>query len=606
MAEKDQTLPLREMYRYLAKLPYIAMHLKEIKRIVAWYIFWLVCCEITMVMQYYPVKYITEGIVAREGIRPLLQYGFYGLVLFLIGIGLNSVMDIYRNQFDELTKAVLRSQSKAQELGLPVVWHLQHGTGEKEAIIGRNLKKVTYLFAIVIFDALPVSFRAAFTSFGTLKIGWQFCALAIATIGVYTIALRLIQPKLIVMMKEYHDESKELDRWDSELTTMWRTIKNMGREREYAHEFYLENMRFYKDERWRHIKWRGYNVLPELIVGIATAGLFSLIAVLYCDTPIQMAAVIVGNVSLGVALMIRLFGNLFRLNEFQRQRHQGMQALDEIVRIFQTPNPMLEHNERRRLVRIEGAIEIKNLYFKYANGKIALSNLSLSIKPRKVLAVIGRSGSGKSTLASLLLREQDPTLGSIAIDGVDLRDLDLAWYLQNGVAVVSQTGGLFDGTIRDNIRASRPDAGPGEEEWAAELACVTDFTSSPDMPLGLDTQVGEGALRLSGGQKQRVLIARALHQKASLLILDEATSALDSESEEQVQTAINHLIEAGVCTMIIIAHRLSTIDRADEIAVMEDGRVVEYGTHSALMRKGGRYAAFRARQPRAEASAVGA
>lgn len=406
------------------------------------------------------------------------------------------------------------------------------------------------------------------------------------------------------MMKEYHDDSKALDRKDSELTTMWRTIKNMGREREYADDFYQDNMRFYKDEKWRHIKWRGYNVFPEIVVAFATGGLFVMIAVLYCDTPLSYAAVVAGNVSLGVALMIRLFGNLFRLNEFQRQRHQGMQALAEIVEIFQTPNPLLSGGESRTLTNIRGMIQIEGLSFQYQNGKLALNNVSARIEPRKVLAIIGKSGSGKSTLASLLLREQDPTRGSITLDGVDLRNLDLAWYLQNGVAVVSQSGGLFDGTIRDNIRASRPNAEPGEEEWAAELAYVTEFTSSPDMPLGLDTPIGEGALRLSGGQKQRVLIARAVHQKASLLILDEATSALDSESEEQVQMAINRLIEVDACTTIIIAHRLSTIDRADNIAVMEDGAIVEYGTHAELMRKGGRYSAFRARQPRAEMAAA--
>lgn len=201
------------------------------------------------------------------------------------------------------------------------------------------------------------------------------------------------------------------------------------------------------------------------------------------------------------------------------------------------------------------------------------------------LAIVGRSGSGKSTLVALLPRFYDVEGGSVRLDGVDLRDYALA-NLRDQVAVVSQEVVLFNDTIRANIAFGRPEASRGQVEAAAEAAFVMDFAR--ELPQGLDTLVGDRGALLSGGQRQRISIARAILKDTPVLVLDEATSALDTESERHIQAALTRL-QSGRTTLVI-AHRLSTVEQADEIVVMDEGAIVERGTHAALLARGGVYA----------------
>jgi subfamily B ATP-binding cassette protein MsbA len=203
------------------------------------------------------------------------------------------------------------------------------------------------------------------------------------------------------------------------------------------------------------------------------------------------------------------------------------------------------------------------------------------------VAIVGRSGSGKSTLVSLLPRFHDPDSGAVLLDGVDLREYRLH-DLRNQLSLVSQEVMLIDDTIRNNIAFSAPGADPAAVERAAQAAHVQDFAS--ELPQGLDTPIGERGALLSGGQRQRVAIARALLKNAPVLILDEATSALDAESERAVQAALSELLQSR--TTLVIAHRLSTIERADRIIVLDEGRIVESGTHAGLLTAGGVYAAL--------------
>ena len=197
---------------------------------------------------------------------------------------------------------------------------------------------------------------------------------------------------------------------------------------------------------------------------------------------------------------------------------------------------------------------------------------------------MGPTGVGKSTIAKLISRFYDPTKGSILFDGIDMKEISIK-SLRENISVVLQDVFLFNGTIADNISYSRQDASRGEIVEAAKAAYIHEFIET--LPLGYDTMVGERGLRLSGGQKQRVAIARAILKNASILILDEATSSVDTETETEIQNAINGL--SGKCTMIIIAHRLSTVRNADNIIVLTENRITEQGTHKELMEKGGIY-----------------
>lgn len=236
-----------------------------------------------------------------------------------------------------------------------------------------------------------------------------------------------------------------------------------------------------------------------------------------------------------------------------------------------------------------GQLSFQDVAFVYPGRpeQRVLASIKFTIEPGEMVALVGPSGAGKSTLFDLVQRFHDPIEGAVLIDGVDLRTLRLA-DVRARIGYVPQESSLFSGTIRDNLVYGCPDASPEQLREALELASAQTFVA--ELPLGLDTRIGEGGVGLSGGQKQRLAIARALLKKPELLLLDEATSALDAESEEHIRATINEL--KGRCTILVIAHRLSTVRQADRILVLQAGRLVASGTHASLVEENELYARF--------------
>src|SRR5205809_5496799 len=252
--------------------------------------------------------------------------------------------------------------------------------------------------------------------------------------------------------------------------------------------------------------------------------------------------------------------------------------LDSKPAVEDTPNAMV-------LSSSEGRIDFENVTFRYANRATdAISNLTLHIEPGKTHALVGASGAGKSTILSLILRLYDPTSGVVKIDGHDLRSITQK-SLRERIGLVTQETFLFHDTISNNIRFGRLDATPDEVHEAARAAYAHDFIMA--QPKGYETVIGDKGCLLSGGQQQRLAIARAVLKNAPILLLDDATSSLDSESEQQIQKALAKL--AAGRTVIAIAHRLSTVLSADQIIVMDSGRIKEIGTHAELLEKSGYY-----------------
>jgi subfamily B ATP-binding cassette protein MsbA len=262
------------------------------------------------------------------------------------------------------------------------------------------------------------------------------------------------------------------------------------------------------------------------------------------------------------------------------------QGLAASGRIFEMLDARPEIADRPGAAVLEGfrdAIRFERVSFRYDHEPV-LRDVDLEIRRGDVVALVGRSGAGKSTLADLIPRFYDVTAGRITIDGRDVRDVTLA-SLRAQIAVVTQTTFLFNDTVRNNIAYGNTGTSIADVERAAHAANAHEFVER--LPRGYDTVIGELGLRLSGGQRQRVAIARALLKNAPILILDEATSALDSESERLVQEAVERLMEGR--TTLVIAHRLSTVRRADRIAVLDRGAIVEQGTHAELLALEGEY-----------------
>jgi subfamily B ATP-binding cassette protein MsbA len=286
--------------------------------------------------------------------------------------------------------------------------------------------------------------------------------------------------------------------------------------------------------------------------------------------------------------------NLAKLNA---SLQEGLAGAQRLFGLLDTPSAIVEAPDAKPLQAQGGAVRFDAVSFAYDDGTPALKSLTLDIPAGKTVALVGPSGAGKSTIMNLIPRYYDATSGDLTIDGQDVRGVTLE-SLRNVIALVSQEVTLFDDSVRANIGYGRPDATQDEIEQAARMAAADGFIR--DLPQGYDTLVGQRGLKLSGGQRQRLAIARAMLKNAPILLLDEATSALDTESERQVQTALETLMDGR--TTLVIAHRLSTVVGADLIHVIDAGQVVESGTHAELLAHGGAYARLYALQFAAEAA----
>jgi ABC-type multidrug transport system fused ATPase/permease subunit len=325
--------------------------------------------------------------------------------------------------------------------------------------------------------------------------------------------------------------------------------------------------------------------------GILMMGLTTLLIMFFGGRHLLAGTWTLGDYVQFTALQPSLVGPVFQLVNVGTQFTQAAAGLD---RIGEVRAERVEEVDPARVVKlpaIDGEILLEDVSFSYEEGRPVLHELSFEAQPGTVTALVGPSGSGKSTVISLLCAFHNPSSGRILIDGVDLATATLDSY-RTQLGLVLQETFLFDGTIRENVLFSRPSAGEEAFQHACRISCVGEFAEK--FPNGYDTIVGERGVKLSGGQRQRLSIARAILADPRILILDEATSSLDSESEAMIQEGLSYLMEGR--TTFVIAHRLSTVRRADQILVLEEGRILERGTHDSLFERGGRYYELYTRQ----------
>lgn len=292
-----------------------------------------------------------------------------------------------------------------------------------------------------------------------------------------------------------------------------------------------------------------------------------------------------------IAALLMAYEPMKKLANLNVSIQEGLAGAQRLFNVMDTEPIILDKPDAQPISDVKGNVSLRKVTFAYESGEPALSNVSLEVPAGKRIALIGPSGAGKSTILNLIPRFYDVDQGVVCIDDHDVRDVTMA-SLHKHIALVSQEITLFDDTVRANIAYGRADASIEEIEEAARHAAAHDFIT--ELPEGYETKVGEQGVKLSGGQRQRLAIARAMLKNAPILLLDEATSALDTESERQVQKALDELMSGR--TTLVIAHRLSTIVDADKIYVIEDGRISQSGNHNALIEEGGPYAKLYALQ----------
>jgi ATP-binding cassette, subfamily B, heavy metal transporter len=476
---------------------------------------------------------------------------------------------------------------------LSLRFHLERKTGGLTRVLERGRNGIETIVRMVILQLLPTIVEVGLI-IGVLlyQFDWRYVLAILVTVAVYMWFTYIATEWRIGLRRRMNDSDSDANTKAIDSLLNYETVKYfVAEERETRR--YDRSM-----ERYETASVKSYVSLNVLNAGQAVVFTIGLAAVMVmCAYGVRSGHNTVGDFVMINAMMIQLYQPLNFMGMVYREIKQATVDIEIMFNILQRPAEIKDRPGAKPLEVQAGRIRFENVGFAYEAARPILRDVSFEVPAGKTIAIVGPSGAGKSTISRLIFRFYDVTAGRILIDGQDIRDITQK-SLRSAVGMVPQDTVLFNDTIRYNIRYGRWEASDGEVEEAAKLAQIDSFIRMS--PHGYETEVGERGLKLSGGEKQRVAIARTILKAPPILLLDEATSALDSHTEKEIQDSL--ALVSKNRTTLVIAHRLSTIVGADEIIVLDQGVIVERGTHHQLLLKSGLYASMWNRQREAEAA----
>ncbi|MEL6571435.1 MAG: ABC transporter ATP-binding protein/permease [Pseudomonadota bacterium] len=504
----------------------------------------------------------------------------YGMAR-LMNVGFQQLRDVVFTKVGQRALRTLALETFTHIHRLSMRYHITRKTGGLSRVMERGVKGVDFLLRFLLFSIGPLLLELLMIAAVLFFLfDFSYLAVVLLTIAAYVWFTFKVTEWRVKIRKVMNDQDTDANQKAIDSLLNFETVKYFGAERWEAAR-YDSAMQNYEAAAIR----TNYS-LAFLNFGqsfLITTGL--VLVMIMAAVGVQNGALTVGDFVMVNAYMIQITMPLNFLGTVYREIRQALIDMGDMFDLLGQPAEVKDKPDAKDLQVNGGAVALANVAFGYDAERSILKGVSLEVAPGKTVAIVGSSGSGKSTVGRLLFRFYDVNGGAVTIDGQDVRDVTQE-SLHASIGVVPQDTVLFNDTIHYNIAYGRPEATEDEIIAAAKAAKIHDFVSS--LPDGYQTTVGERGLKLSGGEKQRVGIARTILKNPPILLLDEATSALDTETEMEIQAELKEIAEGR--TTITIAHRLSTIADADEIVVLEQGQIVERGTHDDLLEKDGRYA----------------
>ncbi|MBE7218282.1 MAG: ABC transporter ATP-binding protein/permease [Caulobacteraceae bacterium] len=533
----------------------------------------------------------------RHGAAVQVGLGFAGLaagwaVIRFLGGAAPQGRDLLFGPVAQAAQRRVGAETFAHALSLGIDFHQTKRTGSLARTVDRGSRAVDFLLRVLVFNLAPTALELVFAAFVLARAyDWRFALAAVVTVVIYGALTFAISDWRIGQRRVLNEADSEASGRAVDALLNYETVKAFGAEARAAAD-YDEALGRYAEASE---KANASLALLNMVQGLVQSAGLAAMAVL-AGLEVAAGRLGVGGVTAAVLIMVQLYQPLNILGFAYREIRQAMIDMEAMLALTGQPPEIADAPDAVSLPPPEGAggdLRFEDVAFRHTARVEGLRDITFQAKPGTTVALVGPSGAGKSTVVRLALRLIDPQAGRVTLDGVDLRRLRLA-DLRGAVALVPQDVALFNDTLAANIAFARPAADEAEVWAAAEAAELGPFVRA--LPEGMATKVGERGLKLSGGERQRVGLARALLADPRVLILDEATSALDSRTEAAIQATLRRA--AAGRTILVVAHRLSTIADADEILVVRAGRIVERGSHEALLRREGEYAALWRRQTR--------